>query len=100
PESDHTARLDIIATAYKAGQTELANTAVTRLPEADLIDAVTRLHIDGALDGLSAQAQRKVFLGAVVDEALAVKARVLAIDELANVDTHLAHHAEGAPAKE
>jgi len=99
PEGDHAARLDMIATAYKAGQSELANIAVTRLDEADLIDAVTRLHIDGALDGLSAKSQRKVFLGAVVDEALAPKARVLAIDELANVDAQLATDVKAALVK-
>jgi hypothetical protein len=90
PERDHAARLAIIAAAYKAGQTELANGAVSGLDDAGLVEAVTKLHIDGALDGLAAQSHRKVFLGAVTDEALAAKARVQAIDELATADAKLA----------
>ena len=99
PATDHAARLDMIATAYKAGQTEVADAAVAGMEDTDLIDAVTKFHIAGGLDGLSAQAQRAVFLHAAVDEQLAAKARAQAIDELAGVDPALAPDVRTAIAK-
>jgi hypothetical protein len=90
PEDDHAGRLDLLAIAYQAGQRELANGNVGSLDEAHLIEAVKKHHIDAALDVLSAEAHRAVYLAAITDEALAAPARVSAITELAAAQDALA----------
>lgn len=90
PETDNDHRLELLAIAFKAGQRDLANGHVGTLDEPHLIEAVKKYHLDGALDVLSAQTHREVFLAAVADEALAPKARVEAMSELASVDDKLA----------
>ncbi len=82
PESDPARRLALLAVAFAAGQRDLANGKVGTLDEAHLIEAVTKHHIDGALDVLSVENQRPVFLAAITDEALNSKARAEAISEL------------------
>ena len=82
PEDDHATRLELLAIAYHAGQRELANTLLGTLDEAHLIAAVTRDKIDGALEVLSAEGHREVYLAAITDEALAPGARAQAITEL------------------
>lgn len=94
PEADHDARLAAIAAAWRAGQRELANEAVGSLDEPHLIAAVRAHHIDGALEILSAEGHRAVYLAAVGDEALGTRARTTAIGDL----TALAAGAEKLPA--
>lgn len=88
PESDLDRRLELVAIAYRAGQQDLANGLLGSLDEAHLSEAVTRHHIAGALEVLSAEGHRAVYLTAVTDEALTAKARMSAITDLvATADT-------------
>ena len=96
PETEHATRLELLTIAYHAGQRELANSLLGSLDEAHLIEAVTRHHIDGALEVLSAQAHRDVYLAAITDEALAPAARAQAITELVAEDELLAPDAKKA----
>lgn len=89
PETDHDARLDLIDRAYRAGQRDVANGQLGELDEAHVITAATKFHIDGAMEILSAQGHRAVFLGAITDEKMQAKARTEAIDELLGVDATL-----------
>jgi hypothetical protein len=90
PETQPDARLELLAIAARAGQHDLVDQSVGGLDEAHLIQAVRQHHIAGALEVLSAEAQRAVYLAAVTDEALAARARTAAIDELVALDPRLA----------
>jgi hypothetical protein len=90
PEDDHALRLDLLARAQQAGQHEVVNGAVGRLDEAHLIEAVTKHHIDGALEILSADGHRATYLAAVGDDQLAVRARTRAMFDLVATDSKLA----------
>ena len=46
----------------------MASITIGNLDEPHLLEAVTRLHIDGALEILSAEAHRATYLAAVTDE--------------------------------
>jgi hypothetical protein len=83
PEDDQDARLAILAAAWQAGQRDLAGGALGGLDEAHLTTAVRVHHIDAALEILSAEGHRAVYLAAVADEALGGRARSQAISELA-----------------
>jgi hypothetical protein len=85
PEADHDARLKVLVDAWAAGQHELVNANLGGLDEPHLITALTKHHIDGALEVLSAEADRAAYLAAILDEALAAKARIAAITELVAV---------------
>lgn len=82
PETDQDRRLELVAIAYRAGQRDLANGMLGPFDEAHLIEAVTRHKIDGALEVLSAEGHRAIYLAAVTDEALPAKARTSAINDL------------------
>ena len=82
PEDDHALRLDLLARAHGAGQHEVVDSAVGRLDEAHLIAAVTKHHIDGALEILSAEGHRTAYLAAVIDEQLGGRARTRAMFDL------------------
>jgi hypothetical protein len=90
PEADHDARLKILVTAWKAGQREVVNANLGSLDEAQLIEAVTKYHIDGAVEILSAEAHKAVYLGAVVDASLPAAVRAQAMTELVTVSDTLA----------
>ena len=90
PEADMDRRLELVAIAYRAGQRDLANGLLGSLDEAHLIEAVTRHHIDGALEVLSAEGHRATYLRAVTDEALPARARTTAITDLVATDDLLA----------
>ncbi len=87
-EGDHDEQMIFYETAWAAGQHDLVNATIGNLDEAHLIEAVTRLHIDGALEILSAQAHRDAYLAAITDEHLATKTRTTAMVELAASDVH------------
>jgi hypothetical protein len=82
PETDHAHRLELRVLAFAAGQRELVNSKLSDLDEASIVDAVTKHHIDGALDLLSAETHHSVFVAAVADEALHPAARAQAMIEL------------------
>lgn len=82
PDKEPARRLELIALAYAAGQRELANNALGQLDEAYLIEAVTKHHVDGALEMLPASTQRATYLAAITDDKLPTKARTTAIAEL------------------
>jgi hypothetical protein len=88
--SDEALHFELLAIAWRAGQHELVSGAMNGLDEAHLIEAATNLHIDGALDGLSAQTQRAVFLKAIADDQLLAATRAQAMIELAGDDDKLA----------
>jgi hypothetical protein len=83
PESDVDGRYELLGIAWKAGQHELVNGALSGFDETKLADATLKLHIDGALEILSAEVQRGVYLKAIADEQLASATRTQAIAELA-----------------
>jgi hypothetical protein len=96
PEKDQDLRLELIDRAYRAGQRDVANGQLGELDQAHLIIAATKFHIDGALEILSAQGHRAVFVGAVADEKMHAKARTEAIDELLAADATLPNDAKTA----
>ena len=83
PVDDVAGRYELLAIAWRAGQHELVDGMLAPLDEAHLVTAATQLHIDGALDRLSADTHRATFLAAVTDEQLAPAARISAMAELA-----------------
>ncbi len=83
PETDQDVRLEVLAIAYRAGQRDLANGMLGAFDEQHLADAVGKHKIDGALEVMSADGHRAVYLRAVTDEALATTARTTAIIDLA-----------------
>lgn len=90
PESDSAGRYELIQLAWKAGHRDLLNGMLSGLPDRYLVDAVQRLHIDGALDMLSPETHRSVFMRAIRDEKLKSAARVFAVDQLAESSSDLA----------
>lgn len=90
PEADPATRLELMAIAHAAGQRDVANGLVGTLDEAHVIEAATRHHLDAALDVLSAEHHRAVYLGAMADEAMLPAARIQAITELVAAEDTLA----------
>ncbi|MEO9157339.1 MAG: hypothetical protein ABI591_17115 [Kofleriaceae bacterium] len=88
--ADPALAFELIAAAWHAGQHELVDGMMGSLDDAQLIEAATKLHIDGAFEALTATAQRTVFLGALADEQLDWKTRAQAMTELAGDDDQLA----------
>jgi len=82
PSSDIDGRFELIELAWKAGQHDLVNETLGGLDEPHLIDAISRLHIDGALPMLTATAQRSVYIKAALDDKLTSETRVFAIEQL------------------
>ena len=81
-ENDQEFRLELIGIAWKAGQRDLVNGQMSGFDDKHLIEAAQALHIDGAFEGISAIAQRPVFLKAVEDELLQPATRGAAMVEL------------------
>lgn len=86
PESDQDGRLELAAIAFRAGHRELVNGILGTFDEAHLLEAVQKHHIDGALDQLSVEGHRAVFVAAITDESLHPRARAQAITELVDAD--------------
>ncbi|HLL23158.1 MAG TPA: hypothetical protein VK427_13560, partial [Kofleriaceae bacterium] len=89
PEDDHALRLELVAHAWRAGQRDVAAAAVGKLDEPRLIEAVTKHHIDSAVEILSADGHRATYLAAVVDEQLGARARMRAMVDLAAIGDKL-----------
>jgi hypothetical protein len=89
--ADQASRLELLAIAWQAGQRELVDGVLGPLDEVHLIEALQKDHFDGALEVLSAEAHREVYLRAVGDTHLATATRVQAIAELsaASPDVYL-----------
>jgi hypothetical protein len=96
PTKEQDLRLELIDRAYRAGQRDVANGQLGELDEAHVITAATKFHIDGAMEILSAQGHRAVFLAAIADEKMHAKARTESIDELVTADTTLAKDTKAA----
>jgi hypothetical protein len=86
PDSDQDGRLELLAIAWKAGQRDVVNAGVADLDDAHILAALTKHHIDGALDQLTPDRARAAFLGAITDEQLAAATREDAMLELASAD--------------
>jgi len=86
PETDHDGRLELDAIAFRAGHRELVNGLLGPLDEPHVLEAVQKHHIDGALDLLSAESNRAVFIAAITDEQLHPSARTQSISELVDAD--------------
>ncbi|HEY5952489.1 MAG TPA: hypothetical protein VIV40_43620 [Kofleriaceae bacterium] len=86
PESEQDGLLELYSIAFKAGHRELVNGMLGTLDDSHLLAAVQKHHMDGALDLLSAESNRAVFLAAITDESLHGSARVQAISELLAAD--------------
>jgi hypothetical protein len=86
PENDVATRMELIEIAWKAGQHDIVNGALSGLDVPQLIDAASKLHVDGALEILSAEANRDVYLHAVTDELMTPTARAQAIVDLVATD--------------
>lgn len=82
PETDQDTRLALLARAWRAGQRELVGGALGGFDEPHLVAAVRDHHIDPALEILSAEGDRALYLAAVNDDALAARARITAIGDL------------------
>lgn len=85
PEADLDRRLELLAIARAAGHRELVNTKLDALDDAHLVAAITKHHIDGALDLLTARTHRAVFVAAITDDALPAATRLAAMRELVAV---------------
>jgi len=94
--ADPDLRLEVLAIAANAGQHDLVNADLGGFDEAHLITAAQKLHLDGALDGLSAKTQRAVFLKAIADDRLEPTTRAQAMAELVGDDDKLAPDLEKA----
>jgi hypothetical protein len=90
PEANIDDRYDLLAIAWRAGQHEVVNGMLSPLDQAHLVTAASQLHVDGALQALSAQTDRAVFVRAISDEQLAPQARVDAMIEVARLEDRLA----------
>ncbi|CAN5311278.1 hypothetical protein BH11MYX1_BH11MYX1_38630 [soil metagenome] len=81
---------ELLELAWKAGQHSIVNGMIGGLEMPQLIDLATRLHVDGALDGLTAKTNRDVFMKAIGDEHLQPQTREQALTELGADDDKLA----------
>ena len=95
-EGDHDEQMLFYETAWKAGQHDLVNAVVGNLDVPHLIEAVTRLHIDGALEILSGEAHRSAYLAAIGDDQLATRTRITAMTELAAAEPKLSFDVKSA----
>lgn len=93
---DPARRLELIGLAARAGQHEIAGAGTGGLDEPELIAAVIRYHVGGALEVLDAEAHRAAFVAAVTDDAIPAPARAQAITELAAVAGPLAPEVRAA----
>ncbi len=82
PETDQDTRLALLARAWRAGQRDLVGGALGGFDEPHLVAAVRDHHIDPALEILSAEGDRALYLAAVNDDALATRSRTAAIGDL------------------
>jgi hypothetical protein len=97
PETDQDTRLALLVRAWRAGQHELVGGALGGFDETHLVAAV-REHIDPALEILSAEGDRAVYLAAVNDDALAPRARTAAITDLVALATQTSAASPRLPA--
>jgi hypothetical protein len=87
---DPVVEAELLELAWNAGQHAIVNGMIGGLEPPQLVDLATRLHVDGALDGLTAKTHRAVFLKAIADEHLQPATREQALIELAGDDDKLA----------
>jgi hypothetical protein len=85
PDQDD--KLELLAIAWQAGQHDIVAGLASDLDEAHLATALSKHHIDAALDQLTADRHRTEFLHAITDDKLAAATRAQAMSELAAGDT-------------
>jgi hypothetical protein len=96
PEEQQDARMELFAIAFAAGHRELVNGLLGTLDEPHLIEALTKHHMGGALDLISAESHRDLFVRAITDDKLDGRARVQAISELLAADDKVEKDAHAA----
>ncbi len=79
---DQNERLELIVRAWNAGQRDVASASLGGIDEQHLVEAVRKDHVDPALEILSIQDQRAVFLAAMTDPKLEPATRMQAIADL------------------
>jgi hypothetical protein len=80
PDQDE--RLDLIARGWNAGNRDIVAAALGGLDEQHLVEAVRKDHIDPALEILSIQGQRALYLASMTDAKLDAKTRVQIVADL------------------
>jgi hypothetical protein len=79
---DQNERVELLVRAWNAGQRDVAGATLGDFDEQHLVELVRKDHVDAALDILSIQDQRAVFLAAMTDPKLEPKTRMQAIADL------------------
>jgi hypothetical protein len=79
---DQNERVELIVRAWNAGQRDVAGASLGGLDEQHLVELVRKDHVDAALEILSIQDQRAVFLAAMTDPKLAPNTRLQTIADL------------------
>ncbi len=86
PSDQGALRLELLGLAAASGHSDLASSSVGGLDNALLTEAATKLHIDGAVEVLSAEANRAVYLAAVADKKLRSITRIASLRDLVEAD--------------
>jgi len=86
PSDQGALKLELLGLATAAGHADLASSSVGGLDIAMLTEAATKLHIDGAVEVLSAEANRAVYLTAVADKKLRSITRIASLQDLVEAD--------------
>jgi hypothetical protein len=82
PQDDQDARLELAATAWRAGHHDLVNGKLSGFDEQHLISAAIDHHIDGTITMLPAEHYRGPFLHAITDPLMSTAARDQAMLEV------------------
>jgi len=96
PEAAQTRRLELFGIAFAAGHRDLVNPMAGTLEAPQLVGALQKHHIDGALDVLTIDQHRPLFLAAVTDEKLDPAARSQAMVELLAAEPTMAKDVHAA----
>ncbi len=86
PEDQQDARMELFAIAFAAGHRDLVNGMLGTFDEPHVIEALKKHHMAGALDLISVESHRNLFIAAISDDKLDSRARVQAISELLAAD--------------
>jgi hypothetical protein len=86
PPDQQDLHLELLGIATAAGHGDVASSMLDGLDLPHLTVAATKLHIDGAVEMLSAEATRAVYVGAVADNKLRTITRIASLRDLIEVD--------------
>jgi hypothetical protein len=79
---DQTERVELLVRAWNAGQRDIAGASIGGLDDQHLVELARKDHVDAALEILSIQDQRAVFLAAMTDPKLEPKTRMQVVADL------------------